>query len=95
VDYTIKMLEAYCNWLENRVVSWFDRAAAERNLAVMAEVVRIMAGARGWACRWACRWARRAAAFLAMLFLGGQAAAQEMQMHMWRQPAPADICFSP
>jgi hypothetical protein len=44
VDATIKMLEAYCNWLENRVVSWFDRAAAERNLAVMAEVVRIMAG---------------------------------------------------
>lgn len=47
VEHTIRMLEAYCNWLENRVVSWFDRAAAEKNLAVMAEVVRIMAGGGG------------------------------------------------
>ncbi len=43
MDATIKTPEGCCNWLENRVVSWFDRAAAECSLAVMAEVVRIMA----------------------------------------------------
>lgn len=37
-----QVLETYCNWLENRVVSRFDQAVAEANAPVLAECVRIM-----------------------------------------------------
>lgn len=36
------MLEAYCSWLENRVVSRFDAATAEGNYPQQAQVVAIM-----------------------------------------------------
>eukprot|EP00877_Chromochloris_zofingiensis_P003097 jgi/Chrzof1/12789/Cz07g07190.t1 len=42
IEHTCKVLETYCNWLENRVVSRFDQAVAEANAPVLAECVRIM-----------------------------------------------------
>jgi hypothetical protein len=36
------VLEAYCSWLENRVVSRFDTATAEGNYPQQAQVVAIM-----------------------------------------------------
>jgi hypothetical protein len=36
------VLEAYCNWLENRVVARFDAAVAEGNLRLQAQSVSIM-----------------------------------------------------
>jgi NifU-like protein involved in Fe-S cluster formation len=36
------VLEAYCNWLENRVVARFDAAVAEANLRLQAQSVSIM-----------------------------------------------------
>jgi hypothetical protein len=37
-----QVLEAYCNWLENRVVARFDAAVAEGNLRLQAQSVAIM-----------------------------------------------------
>ncbi|WIA33366.1 hypothetical protein OEZ86_006503 [Tetradesmus obliquus] len=42
VEHTLKVLEAYCNWLENRVVARFDAAVAECNLRLQAQSVAIM-----------------------------------------------------
>lgn len=39
---TCQVLEAYSNWLENRVVSRFDTAIAEGNYQQQAQVVAIM-----------------------------------------------------
>jgi len=39
---TRQVLEAYSNWLENRVVSRFDAAIAEGNYQQQAQVVAIM-----------------------------------------------------
>lgn len=39
---THQVLEAYCSWLENRVVSRFDTATAEGNYPQQAQVVAIM-----------------------------------------------------
>lgn len=36
------MLESYCNWLENRVISWFDAAVAENNLVLQGQCAAIM-----------------------------------------------------
>jgi hypothetical protein len=38
----LQVLEAYCNWLENRVVARFDAAVAEGNLKLQAQSVSIM-----------------------------------------------------
>jgi hypothetical protein len=38
----LQVLEAYCNWLENRVVARFDAAVAEGNLRLQAQSVSIM-----------------------------------------------------
>jgi hypothetical protein len=37
-----QVLESYCSWLENRVVSRFDAAVNEDNLQAQAQVVGIM-----------------------------------------------------
>lgn len=38
----VQVLESYCNWLENRVVSVFDAAVAAGELGVQAQCVAIM-----------------------------------------------------
>lgn len=42
VEHTLKVLEGYSSWLENRVVSRFDAAIVESNYPQQAQVVAIM-----------------------------------------------------
>eukprot|EP00775_Hariotina_reticulata_P013513 gene13513-13638_t len=42
VEHTLKVLESYCNWLENRVICWFDSAVADNNLVLQGQCAAIM-----------------------------------------------------
>eukprot|EP00879_Flechtneria_rotunda_P021220 GHRR01022353.1.p1 GENE.GHRR01022353.1~~GHRR01022353.1.p1 ORF type:complete len:769 (+),score=323.78 GHRR01022353.1:155-2461(+) len=42
IEHTLKVLETYCNWLENRVVGRFDAAVADGDMLLQAQSVAIM-----------------------------------------------------